>query len=42
MSGIGERVVRRQRTMGPILVGAVVLGLVGLPLAIWLDLLDLS
>ncbi len=42
MAGLGERVVRQQRTMGPLLAIAVVLGLLGLPLAVWLDLRGLS
>ncbi len=42
MAGLGERVVRQQRTMGPLLTGAVILGLLGLPLAVWLDLRGLS
>jgi class 3 adenylate cyclase len=42
MAGLGERVVRQQRTIGPLLTGAVVLGLLGLPLAVWLDLRGLS
>jgi adenylate cyclase len=42
MAGLGERVVRQQRTLGPLLVGAVLLGLLGLPLAVWLDLRELS
>ncbi len=42
MAGLGERVVRQQQTMGPLLTGAVILGLLGLPLAVWLDLRGLS
>src|SRR3954467_11928854 len=42
MAGVGERVVRQQRTIGPLLAGAVILGLLGLPLAVWLDLRELS
>ena len=42
MAGLGERVVREQRTLGPLLIGAVFLGLLGLPLAVWLDLRGLS
>ena len=42
MAGLGERVVRQQRAIGPLLAGAVLLGLLGLPLAAWLDLRDLS
>jgi class 3 adenylate cyclase len=41
MAGLAEQVAR-QRKVGPLLVGAVVLGLVGLPAAVWLDLRDLS
>lgn len=33
---------REQRVLGPLLIGAVVLGLLGLPLAVWLDLRALS
>ncbi len=39
---LDRRLGRQQRTIGPALVGAVVLGLVGLPLAVWLDLRSLS
>ncbi len=42
MAGISERAAREQRTMGPLVVLAVVLGLIGLPIAVWLDLRDLS
>ncbi|MER8815575.1 adenylate/guanylate cyclase domain-containing protein [Mesorhizobium sp. M0965] len=42
MAGLGEQIARQQRTMGPLLVTAVVIGLVGLPVAAWLDLRDLS
>jgi adenylate cyclase len=42
MAGLGERVVRQQRTLGPLLVGTVLLGLLGLPVAVWLDLRELS
>src|SRR5215207_52222 len=42
MAGLGERVVRHQRTIGPLLIGAVLIGLFGLPLAVWLDLRELS
>ncbi|MER9618593.1 adenylate/guanylate cyclase domain-containing protein [Mesorhizobium sp. M0207] len=42
MAGLGEQIARQQRTMGPLLVAAVVIGLVGLPVAAWLDLRDLS
>ena len=39
---LGERNSYSQRIMGPLLIAAVVLGLLGLPLAIWLDLRILS
>ncbi|QIA20793.1 adenylate/guanylate cyclase domain-containing protein [Mesorhizobium sp. AA22] len=42
MAGLGEQIARQQRTMGPLLVAAVVIGLIGLPVAAWLDLRDLS
>ena len=42
MAALTERAVRQQRRMGPLLVVAVLLGLVGLPLAVWLDLRSLS
>jgi hypothetical protein len=42
MTGLVQRVGRRQRTIEPLLVAAVVLGLIGLPVAVWLDLRDLS
>lgn len=42
MRGLTERVARHQRTIGPFLVIAVLLGLLGLPLAVWLDLRTLS
>lgn len=42
MPGLIEQAARHQRTMGPLVVGAVVLGLLGLPVAVWLDLRDLS
>ncbi|MER9358579.1 adenylate/guanylate cyclase domain-containing protein [Mesorhizobium sp. M0500] len=42
MAGLGEQIARQQRTMGPLLVAAVGIGLVGLPVAAWLDLRDLS
>jgi class 3 adenylate cyclase len=42
MARAGERVVRQQRAMGPLLFAAVVLGLLGLPVAVWLDLRLLS
>jgi adenylate cyclase len=42
MAGLGERVARQQRTIGPLLAGAVALGLIALPAAVWLDLTSLS
>ncbi len=42
MIPLGNQVAREQRTFGPLLVAAVVLGLVGLPVAVWLDLRNLS
>lgn len=42
MAHTGEQIVRHQRTMGPLLPLAVVLGLLGLPVAVWLDLRHLS
>ena len=42
MAGAGERIARQQRAMGPLLFVAVVLGLLGLPVAVWLDLRVLS
>ncbi|PAP96870.1 adenylate/guanylate cyclase domain-containing protein [Mesorhizobium wenxiniae] len=42
MAGLGEQIARQQRTMGPLLIAAVVIGLIGLPVAAWLDLRDLS
>lgn len=42
MAKAGERVVRQQRVMGPLLFAAVILGLLGLPVAVWLDLRILS
>jgi len=42
MAGLGERVAREQRRIGPLLVAAVILGLAALPIAVWLDLRDLS
>ena len=41
MAGLAEKVAR-QRKVGPLLVAAVILGLVGLPAAVWLDLRELS
>jgi class 3 adenylate cyclase len=37
-----EQAVRQQRAIGPLLIAAVVLGLLGLPIAVWLDLRSLS
>jgi class 3 adenylate cyclase len=42
MAKSGERGVAQQRIMGPLLFSAVVLGLLGLPVAVWLDLRLLS
>jgi class 3 adenylate cyclase len=42
MAGAGERIALQQRAMGPLLFVAVVLGLLGLPIAVWLDLRVLS
>src|SRR5262245_33074733 len=42
MVGIGEKFAREQRTIGPLLVVMVVLGLVALPIVVWLDLRNLS
>ena len=42
MPALTEQVARQQRAMGPFLVLAVLLGLSGLPLAVWLDLRNLS
>ncbi len=42
MPALVEQVVRQQRTIGPLLVVTVLLGLLGLPLAVWLDLRSLS
>jgi adenylate cyclase len=42
MPELSERAARHQRIMGPLLVTAVALGLLGLPVAAWLDLRDLS
>lgn len=42
MSSVSARTARHQRIMTPLLVGAVLFGLVGLPLAVWLDLRGLS
>ncbi|MGU3464389.1 adenylate/guanylate cyclase domain-containing protein [Methylobacterium sp. C33D] len=42
MSRFDESVVRQQRFMGPLLVTAILFGLAGLPVAVWLDLRGLS
>ncbi|WP_336492546.1 adenylate/guanylate cyclase domain-containing protein [Methylobacterium nigriterrae] len=42
MSNLSERTARHQQLMGPLLVCALVLGLAGLPIAVWLDLRALS
>ena len=42
MAGLTDLAVRQQRAMGPLLVLAVLLGLIALPLAVWLDLRSLS
>jgi len=42
MARADERGVRHQRVMGPLLFAAVILGLLGLPVAVWLDLRLLS
>ena len=42
MNPLGDQVAREQRTFGPLLVAAVVLGLIGLPVAVWLELRNLS
>jgi class 3 adenylate cyclase len=42
MAGVGELAARQQRTMAPLIAGAVFLGLLGLPIAAWLDLRNLS
>src|SRR5215203_6467812 len=42
MSKAGQRIGREQRAMGPLLAAAVILGLLGLPVAAWLDLRALS
>ena len=42
MIPLGNQAAREHSTYGPLLVAAVVLGLVGLPLAVWLDLRSLS
>lgn len=42
MSSVSERTARHQRIMAPLLVAAILLGLAGLPAAVWLDLRGLS
>src|SRR5918997_1467849 len=42
MAAAGEQVGFQQRAVGPLLIAAVVLGLLGLPVAVWLDLRELS
>ena len=42
MSELSAQAARHQKAMGPLLIAAVVLGLLGLPLAVWLDLRVLS
>src|SRR3712207_3611541 len=42
MNGFGEHRAGRWEALGPLLIGAVVLGLIGLPVAVWLDLRELS
>ena len=42
MPGLTDRAARQQRAIGPLLMAAVVLGLLGLPVAVWLDLRGLS
>ncbi|MFO1072701.1 MAG: adenylate/guanylate cyclase domain-containing protein [Geminicoccaceae bacterium] len=42
MAAISERAARQQRAMAPLLTLAVLLGILGLPLAVWLDLRSLS
>ena len=42
MQGQSERATRHQRAMGPLLALAVLLGLAGLPIAVWFDLRVLS
>jgi adenylate cyclase len=42
MAGLIDQAARQQRAIGPLLMVAVVLGLLGLPLAVWLDLRGLS
>lgn len=42
MAGLTDQAARQQRAIGPLLVAAVFLGLLGLPVAVWLDLRSLS
>ncbi len=42
MAGLGERDAYHQRAMGPLLIATVILSLLGLPAAVWLDLRILS
>jgi class 3 adenylate cyclase len=42
MKAFGEHATSRWEALGPFLIAAVVLGLVGLPVAVWLDLRELS
>jgi len=42
MSELATKAARHQKAMGPAVIAAVVLGLLGLPLAVWLDLRSLS
>jgi adenylate cyclase len=42
MPGLTDQAARRQRAIGPMLMAAVFLGLLGLPVAVWLDLRGLS
>ena len=42
MAGLGERASYQQRAMGTLLVVTVLLGVLGLPVAVWLDLRILS
>jgi len=42
MSELGEEARRQQRTITPFLVASILLAVLGLPIAVWLDLSDLS
>jgi adenylate cyclase len=42
MPGLTDQAARQQRAIGPLLMAAVFLGLLGLPIAVWLDLRGLS